>query len=159
MIDATHSAVMKRGDLEEVPYADSDYISTHVQLSDVSSSSKAKFLPAFFATLVVALGPFNFGFALGYSAPVEPNMAKTSSKVYLDKSDFSWFAVCVLFVEIICCKFPKWIIVRNKDLLTSKTKARDPSCYQVIFSVERLSRVPLCLLLIWKHLEICLQLL
>ena len=94
MVDAVHSAVMKRADMEEVPYADGEYATTHVQLSDVTS--KSKFLPAFIATLVAALGPLNFGFALGYSSPIELKIEKSSSDPHLTSEEFSWFAVSTL---------------------------------------------------------------
>lgn len=93
MVDAVHSAVMTRGDMEEVPYADSDYTTTHIQLSDVSASAKSKFLPAFIATLVAAVGPFNFGFSLGYSSPIELKIEKDTSNPHLSVAEFSWFAV------------------------------------------------------------------
>lgn len=93
MLDATHSAVMKRNDLEEVPYNGSDYVGTHVQLSESSISDKSSFWPTLFATLVVALGPLNFGFALGYTSPVEQKMEASNQSLYLNKDEFSWFAV------------------------------------------------------------------
>ena len=91
MIDATHSAIMKRSDLEEVPYGDAEYIASHVQLSD-STTGKSKFMPAFFATLVAAIGSLNFGFALGYSSPVESGI-EHDHKVGISTELFSWFAV------------------------------------------------------------------
>ena len=92
MVDTVHSALMKRTDMEEVPYIDGEGASNHVQLSD-ASSSKSKFFPAFIATLVAALGPLNFGFALGFSSPVESGMERDSSSPQLSKEEFSWFAV------------------------------------------------------------------
>ena len=85
---------MKRTDMEEVPYSDEERVSNHVQLSD-ASSLKSRFFPAFIATLVAALGALNFGFALGFSSPVQSGMEKSSSTPHLSKEEFSWFAVRV----------------------------------------------------------------
>ena len=95
MADAVHSAVMKRKDMEEVPFSENDFSSNHVQLSDISSA-KSRFLPAFIATLVAALGPFNFGFALGYSSPVESKIEKSTSVPHLSSEEYSWFAVRII---------------------------------------------------------------
>ena len=92
MADSVHSAIMKRKDMEEVPFSENDFSSNHVQLSD-TSSVKSRFLPAFVATLVAALGPFNFGFALGYSSPVESGIEKATSIPHLNREEYSWFAV------------------------------------------------------------------
>eukprot|EP00794_Sanderia_malayensis_P011967 gene11967-13204_t len=84
---------MKRNDLDEVPYSDAEYSPhSHIQLSDISSAGKASFWPAFFATLVVALGPFNFGYALGYSSPVESKLEDSTQSFCVSKDEFSWFA-------------------------------------------------------------------
>lgn len=99
MVDAVHSAIMKRGDMEEVPYTDSANTPSHVQLSDVSTAGRSKFLPALIATLVAAIGPLNFGYALGYSSPVELKLENKSVDPHLTKDEYSWFAVSALMLK------------------------------------------------------------
>ena len=98
MVD-TYSAVMKRTDMEEVPYNDGDCSPNHVQLSD-AISRKSTFFPAFIATLIAALGPFNFGFCLGFSSPVESSIIDPNSHPHLSKEEYSWFAVSVAYQTI-----------------------------------------------------------
>ena len=103
MLDATDSVVLvrERREFGEIPYTDN---SASVQLSG-SRKMNDKFWPVFVATLVAALGPLNFGFALGFTSPVEAAMEDKSQKLCLTKGQFSWFAVSSYFTIHHCCNY------------------------------------------------------
>lgn len=58
------------------------------------SSSKVKNKNLYLATFASVLGPLSFGFVLGYSSPVIPELTGTSdSRLRLDGGQASWFGV------------------------------------------------------------------
>lgn len=56
--------------------------------------SKVKNKNLYLATFASVLGPLSFGFVLGYSSPVIPELTGTSdSRLRLDGTQASWFGV------------------------------------------------------------------
>ena len=45
------------------------------------------------ATLIAALGPINFGYALGYTSTNQVEMTDNTKPFHLTEDEFSWFGV------------------------------------------------------------------
>lgn len=64
----------------------------------ISPLSKVKNKKLYLATFASVLGPMSFGFVLGYSSPVIPELTTIADpQLQLDANQASWFGVLHLF--------------------------------------------------------------
>ena len=71
---------------------------------------KDRFSTVFIASLVAALAPLNFGYALGYTSPIQTVLEDTTQKFHVTDEQFSWFGSLVAIGAILGSILGGWMI-------------------------------------------------